>query len=344
MDGPRRPWLEAVGLVLVLSLAAAAYVVSRQPVSTTPTTAPGQTTTTPGARPAQEVVTGGDPIAGGDQQAGGKGKGVPKPQRIGGNLPRRALSCIVSTDTSLEVVTFNMRSGWNRDRSRQMLPQIAAELAALRADVILLQEVDQNRVWSGRVDQPAYLAERLGMEYAFATNVLRPGESRYGTAVLSAFPILESTNTLLPRPGNTQQRGLLRVVVEAAPGERVSFYTTHFEHTSEQARIMQARAAADVIAKDPYPAVIGGDMNSRPASTAMRTLGTVAQDSWAVAGQHAGLTHPSASPRSRIDYLMARGDLGVTAIDTYPSAVSDHRAVRAAYSLGDEIELPPVAC
>ena len=341
MDGPRRPWLEAVGLVLVLGLAATAFLVSRQPASTSPATAPGQAQGTPGARPAQDVVTGGDPIAGGQEATGGR---VPRPQRIGGRLPRRALGCLVSTDTSLEVVTFNMHSGWNRDRSRQMLPQIAAELAALRADVILLQEVDQNRVWSGRVDQPAYLAEQLGMEYAFATNVLRPGESRYGTAVLSAFPILESSNTLLPRPGNTQQRGLLRVVVEAAPGQRVSLYTTHFEHTSQDARNLQARAAADVIAEDPYPAIIGGDMNSRPASPAMATLRTVASDSWLVAGQDAGLTHPAASPRSRIDYLLARGDLGVTAIDTYPSQVSDHRAVRAAYSLGDEVELPPVAC
>lgn len=344
MDGPRRPWLEAIGLVLVLGLAAAAFLVSRQPVSTTPTTA-DPSPAAPGVRPEQQVVTGGDPIAGEPRErARREREGAPRPQRIGGSLPRRALSCIVSTDTALEVVSFNMHSGWNRDRSRQMLPQIAAELAALQADVFLLQEVDKNRVWSGRVDQAAYLAERLGMEYAFATNVLRPGDSRYGTAILSAFPILESGNTLLPRPGNTQQRGLLRVVVEAAPGERVSLYTTHFEHTSQDARIMQARAAAQVIGEDPYPAIVGGDMNSRPTSPAMQALGTVAQDSWLVAGEGPGLTHPSTSPRSRIDYLMHRGDLTVDAIGTYPSQVSDHRAVRAAYSLGDSIELPPVAC
>ena len=342
MDGPRRPWLEALGLVLVLSLAAAAFLVSRQPAPTGSTAGVGPTSVqqAPGAEPDAGDAAG---TRRRDGARDGRGDRGARPQRVPG-AARRGLGCLVGTDSSLEVVTFNMHSGWNRDRSRQMLPRIGDELTALRADVVLLQEVDKNRIWSGRVDQAAYLADRLGMEYAFATNVLRPGDSRYGTAVLSRFPILESANTLLPRPPGTQQRGLLRVVVEAAPGERVSLYTTHLEHTSEQARIAQARAAADVIRQDPYPAVIGGDMNSRPASTAMTTLRTVAQDSWLVAGQDAGLTHPSASPRSRIDYLYTRGDVDVDAIATYPSAVSDHRAVRAVYSLGDEVELPPVAC
>ncbi|CAM3830203.1 endonuclease/exonuclease/phosphatase family protein [Nocardioides marinus] len=347
MDGPRRPWLEAIGLVLVLSLAATAFFVSRQPTRTQPVTAPGQSTATPGARPAQDVVTGGDPIEGttGKQGRGSSGTAaLPKPQRLPGGLPKRASSCVVSTESSLEVATFNIHSGWNRGRSRQMLPQIAREMAALDVDVWLLQEVDKNRVWSGRVDQAAYLAGQLGMEYAFATNVLRPGESRYGTAVLSAYPIKESSNTLLPRPAGTQQRGLLRVVVEPLPGQRVSLFTTHFEHTSQDARLTQARTVAQVLADDPHRVVLGGDLNARPASPPITTLRGVAADTWATAGRGAGLTHPSANPRSRIDYLMHRGQLGVNVVSTHPSRVSDHRVVRASYDLTpgvpDEIVVP----
>lgn len=347
MDKPRGPWLEAVGLVVILTLAAGAFWVSLRPGPTEPVSSGTGTSSTPAARPVQEVVTGGE-LSAAEQRAERRrqdgGQAVPRPQRIPGGVLQRSERCVISTESSLEVASFNMRSGWNRDRSRQMLPVLAQEMRALQVDVLLLQEVDKNRINSGRVDQAAYLAGQLGMEYAFATNVLRPGDSRYGTAVLSAYPIVESGNTLLPRPGSTQQRGLLRAVLEIAPGQRVSVYTTHFEHTSEDARIMQARAAAQVIAEDPYPAVVGGDMNSRPASTAMSTLRTVATDTWAVGGQGDGLTHPSASPRSRIDYLLHRGDLGVNGASTHPSQVSDHRAVRASYDLTpgvpDEIELP----
>lgn len=346
MDGPGRPWLEAVGLVLVLSLAATAFLVSRQDTRALPTSTQGSAVT-PGARPAQEVVTGGDPIQAGPEPRRERTRkdGTPKPRRIQGLVPRRnAESCVVSTDSTLEVASFNMHSGWNRDRTRMMLPQLAREMAALQVDVLLLQEVDKNRINSGRVDQAAYLAGQLGMEYAFATNVLRPGDSRYGTAVLSAYPIVETANTLLPRPGSTQQRGLLRAVLEVAPGQRVSVYTTHFEHTSQDARLLQARAAAAVIAEDPHPVIVGGDMNARPASAPMATLRTVAADSWLEGGQGAGLTHPTWSPRGRIDYLMHRGDLGVNVITTHHSRVSDHRAVRASYDLTpgipDEITIP----
>ena len=347
MDEPKGPWLEAVGLVVTLSLAAAAFYVSLG-TGTPETTAAGTgTSSAPGARPVQEVVTGGEPIAGQEARERRRERGeqqVPRPQRLPGGLPRRSSEkCVISTDSSLEVASFNMHSGWNRDRSRQMLPQLAQEMAALQVDVLLLQEVDKNRISSGRVDQAAYLAGQLGMEYAFATNVLRPGDSRYGTAVLSAYPIVETANTLLPRPGSTQQRGLLRAVLDVR-GEKVSVYTTHFEHTSQDARLLQARAAARVIAEDPYRAVVGGDMNARPAAPPVATLRTVATDTWAVAGQGDGLTHPSNSPRSRIDYLLHRGDLGVNVVSTHPSQVSDHRAVRASYDLTpgvpDEIELP----
>lgn len=349
MDGPRRPWLEAIGLILVLSLAATAFFVSRQPTRTLPATAPGQTTVTPGARPAQDVVTGGDPIEGTTQgkrkRKGSSGTAaLPKPQRLPGGLPKRASSCVVSTDSSLEVASFNIHSGWNRGRTRLMLPQIAREMAALDVDVWLLQEVDKNRINSGRVDQAAYLAGQLGMEYAFATNVLRPSDSRYGTAVLSAYPILESSNTLLPRPPGTQQRGLLRVVVEPLPGQRVSVFTTHFEHTSQDARLTQARTVARILADDPHRVVLGGDLNARPASAPITMLRGVATDTWAAAGRGAGLTHPSAQPRSRIDYLMHRGQLGVNVVSTHPSRVSDHRVVRASYDLTpgipDEIVVP----
>jgi endonuclease/exonuclease/phosphatase family metal-dependent hydrolase len=128
------------------------------------------------------------------------------------------------------------------------------------------------------------------------------------------------------------------------PGQRVSVFTTHFEHTSQDARLTQARTVARILADDPHRVVLGGDLNARPASAPITTLRGVATDTWAAAGRGAGLTHPSAQPRSRIDYLMHRGQLGVNVVSTHPSRVSDHRVVRASYDLTpgipDEIVVP----
>lgn len=334
------PWAEAAGLAVILVIGLVAYLVSRPPEpAPEATTAIGATD--PGFRE-QGVVGGGDPLEAEPQEkagrkdrgASGKKKGaaatggLEKPRRIADLATlAEANACVQPEDARLRVASFNVHSGWNRGRTRLMLPQLAAEMRRLEADVLLLQEVDQNRPASRRVNQPAYYAGQLGMGYVFATNVLRPGNSRYGTAVLSSLPVTEHANTRLPRPSGTQQRGLLRTVVEVFPGVEVSLYNTHLEHTSEATRITQARAIAAVLAQDPHPAVLGGDLNSRPASTAVTTLRSQVADTWPLVGQGAGLTHPQVSPRSRIDYVMADPALPALASYVVPSAVSDHRAV-----------------
>ena len=89
----------------------------------------------------------------------------------------------------LTVVTFNIHSGIGRNGLQ--LAQVAGEIAAVEPDVVLLQEVDQNRLRSRFVDEADYLAALLGMEHVFASNVerdgLRAGDpvSDYGTAVLT---------------------------------------------------------------------------------------------------------------------------------------------------------------
>src|SRR6185312_15264745 len=94
-------------------------------------------------------------------------------------------------------------------------------LRAMNADVFALQEVDKHfGDRSLNLDEPAVLAEALGMHVAYAPNLdlepPAPGLPRqqYGTATLSKFPILSSRNTLLPRPGNGEQRGLLETVID----------------------------------------------------------------------------------------------------------------------------------
>ena len=99
------------------------------------------------------------------------------------------------------MVTFNIHSGIGR--AGFQLDQIAGEIGAAEPDVVLLQEVDQNRLRSRFVDEAAYLAALLGMEPVFASNVqrngLRPGDpvSDYGTAVLTRLKA-GWTHTRLP--------------------------------------------------------------------------------------------------------------------------------------------------
>ncbi|KQW48456.1 hypothetical protein ASC77_06770 [Nocardioides sp. Root1257] len=241
--------------------------------------------------------------------------------------------CVDVPAPRLTAASFNIHSGFNRDRSRLELEQIAAEISALDADVVLLQEVDRNRRWSAHVDEPAYLAAKLGMYYAFGTNVRRSGNSEYGTAILSTYPVSDASNTLLPNGPGGQQRGLLRVVVSPF-GSPISIYVTHLENTSSTIRLAQARSIAQIVAQDPHPKILGGDLNAGPGSDVLGTLRGALEDSWPASGLGAGLTHPTVAPRSRIDYLLYAGSLQPVASVVLPSAVSDHSAVRTVFEAG----------
>jgi endonuclease/exonuclease/phosphatase family metal-dependent hydrolase len=235
----------------------------------------------------------------------------------------------------LTVVTFNIHSARAPD-GHVRVGTIADELAAWHPDIVLLQEVDRGRAWSGHIDMPAVIASRLDMTWAFGANVVRSPTNQYGTAVLSRFPITSSANTHLPAPAGTQQRGLLHAVLDV-DGAELSVYDTHLENTSRPARDEQIRAIMPVLRADPRPKLFGGDLNSAPASTVVTSARSLLTDTWAVVGSGDGLTAPAGHPRVRIDYLLYGNGEGSTfaprTIERLHSAVSDHYAVRAEYQL-----------
>lgn len=248
------------------------------------------------------------------------------------------MSCLaVSTDTDITAVSYNIKSG----HGGGTLAQIAGTLRTSGADVVLLQEVDRFAYRSGRVNMPEYFASQLGGFYsAFGPNVPRPGASDYGTAIVSRYPIVSSVNTHLPRPGNTQQRGLLHVVIDV-DGKEVSIYNTHLQNQNEPARLLQAAAINRIVASDPRPQILGGDFNAQPTSRPLNILKAHWLDTWGNVGIGDGRTHPASRLRGRIDYLMWAND-GITPVvsDVLPARLSDHMAVRATYTVeGDDDQL-----
>ena len=237
-------------------------------------------------------------------------------------------------DRALRVATYNIHHGAGVDGIVD-LDRIAAELERGGADVIGLQEVDRH--WgerSGFQDQATALAERVGMHLAYAPNLdldpLEPGAPRrqYGTAVLSRFPILESRNTLLPRPAGGEQRGLLETVINVR-GVRLRFATTHLQHTSTVERRAQTERIADLLGAAAEPTILVGDLNAAPSAPELAPLWPLFDD--AAAG--AGPTYPAEAPVSRIDYVLATSDVGATAAAVLASTASDHLQVTADLSV-----------
>jgi endonuclease/exonuclease/phosphatase family metal-dependent hydrolase len=244
-------------------------------------------------------------------------------QRVASAPTIAKLHCVqLPGDTEITAVSYNIKS-----LVRTSAGAVASVLRSAGADVVLIQEIKNAHVGN----QPAAIAGMLGMDYYFAQNVAYGSSGGYGTAVLSRFPIKSAENTHLPRPGNTQQRGLAHVVIDV-DGKEVSIYNTHLQNLSESARIMQIRTIAGIVAQDDRQQIFGGDMNAHYSSPVMGIARTVFTDTWATVGSGSGLTHPSSHLRGRIDYLMHANE-GITpvAADVLPAKLSDHMAVRARY-------------
>jgi glycerophosphoryl diester phosphodiesterase len=246
----------------------------------------------------------------------------------------------------LTVSTYNIAHAAGID-GRLDLERIAAEIERGGAEIVGLQEVDRH--WSERsqfADQAAWLAERLGMQGAYGANLdLDPPapdrpRRQYGTAILSAHPILWSRNTHLPRPEGGEQRGLLEAGIDV-DGVRVRVANTHLQHTSAVERRAQTERIAALLRPARGPVVLTGDLNARPDAGELTPLWPRLVDAWPRRGEGDGFSYPSSGPTARIDYVLTTPDVGVEAARTLPSPASDHQQVVAELVLPRAKQPPP---
>ena len=233
-------------------------------------------------------------------------------------------------DRALRAMTYNIHHAQGSDDVLN-LQRIADAIRDSKVQVVELQEVDRH--WSARsdfVDQAAWLARELGMHYVYGANLdLAPLEAdqprrQYGTAILSEYPILDSGNTLLPRPAGGEQRGLREALI-IVHGVPVRVYNTHLQHNSQLERTAQVRAIIEHIGDQEEPTILMGDLNARPGDPELAPLYAQFSDAWLVAGEGPGHTISTTNPTARIDYVFVSRDIAVV-----DATVPDNERTRVA--------------
>ena len=229
----------------------------------------------------------------------------------------------------LRVMTFNIHHGAGTDGVLD-LERVARVIRHANPDVVGLQEVDRH--WDERsdhVDQPRWLAKRLGYRYAFGANLdedpARPGEPRrqYGTALLTRFRILSWRNSPLPRFADGEPRGLLQVRTRFG-----LFCSTHLQHDNAEERRAQAEAVVRLLSEREgaaaEPTVVVGDLNAVPDAPELAPLLEAYPDSWEQAGDGDGFTYPAEAPDRRIDYVLADPRTRAVRTRVVSTDASDH--------------------
>ncbi len=230
------------------------------------------------------------------------------------------------TSDQVRVATYNIHGGV--DWYGRLNPEaIARVLENGGADVAMLQEVARGWPLAGGLDSAAFLARRLGAEFAFGT----AADHQFGNAVLADRPILNSWSATMDRGAGTMQRGYVGVTV-AAGGSTLDVWSVHLQHQDHTTatRVAQARQLlADWGGRE--RTVIGGDLNSRPDSEDIAPWfdGTGLVSAQDVAGDPAWNTSPSVNADHRIDWIFGTPDVTFSDVAIPVTLASDHLPVFA---------------
>lgn len=263
---------------------------------------------------------------------------------------------------TLRVMTFNIAAGSGD------LRRTADVIRASGVDIAALQEVDVN--WSERssfADQAADLAAMLDMEVRFGAiygderqgerqgegEGERQGEGegegqgegegegqgtvvrRFGLAILSAHPIVEFRNHIIPRLSTQEAAaeprplpGFLEAVIDLR-GRRIHVFNTHLDYRADpRVRVVQVAAMLELMPGADVPLILLGDLNAPPDAPELGPLLARFRDAWR-GRPDAGYTYPASRPVRRIDYVLLSDHFAISAARVVPGEASDHLAVVA---------------
>ena len=208
----------------------------------------------------------------------------------------------------LRVATFNVHHCEGADGVVDPA-RIAGLLAGAEPDVLAFQELDRTLTRSGSVDQPAELAQLLGMEVVFFPTLER-GDGHYGIAIAGRG--LEHARFFpLPRVRDEEPRGAITAICSG-----VNFVAAHLS-TDRRARPVQLAALAAIAAGLEGPTVVMGDLNAGPRSLGpLRRLG--------LTGTFGHTTLPGPIPRRQIDHILVSRELRIERAWSIRSNASDH--------------------
>lgn len=234
----------------------------------------------------------------------------------------------------IKVMSYNIHTGNPpaQPSSYIDLPAIAAVINAASPDLVALQEVDKNTTRSGGVDQAAYLANATGMNYYYAKTLNFQG-GEYGIAILSKYPILESSRYELPKAdGVTGEQRVMAIIAVMINGQKVYFGATHFD-IIEANKEVQATKVVEIAQGITGPFILAGDFNAKPTTQPMLTL----REAFNLPCTNCQYTSSAASPTKTIDYVLYNNQvLQNRFVAKYEvineSLASDHLPVMATFS------------
>lgn len=230
--------------------------------------------------------------------------------------------------SSLRVMSYNIQ-GHAAIRRDDHLPKLAEVIAAVRPDVVGLQEV-HNHTRVGPVHQGEVLSHLTGMNLVFGRSTIMDG-GEYGNAVLTRGEV--KATHVHPLPGSGEPRSVLQTDI-AVNGFEFTFFATHLAAWGRLLKVARTRQIAelgDIIARGSLPHVLVGDFNVPPAADEIRTL--LSHGHLRICGDVKEVTFPMT--RQRLDYVFCDPRWEFVGSEVIRRGPSDHWALVVELNLRD---------
>ncbi len=259
----------------------------------------------------------------------------------------------------IRVMTYNVHSC--RGLDGKVLPQrIADVIAQFNPDLVALQELDVNRKWSQRIDQPLLIAQHLRMQCHFQPAIAIEGE-QYGIAVLSRFPFEIKKSIDLPRYPKKfvlekkyipllkyffEPRHAIWASVTIGGADEVYFVNTHLSlRANERLAQVKSLLSQQWLNMDAHkiPTILCGDFNEGPHSRGYQLIKTsFSEVKFHTDHKGSKKTLFSPLPLFEVDHIFYSNNLHVESVNVpmtpLTKIASDHLPVIADFTLTKECQ------
>jgi endonuclease/exonuclease/phosphatase family metal-dependent hydrolase len=254
-----------------------------------------------------------------------------------GSRPLRVLTLNIAHGRGLSTYQgFRSEKGIER-----CLRRVAALLSKVDADIVALQEVDEDSHWNRRIHLLDFLQELSNYEHAYlGVHNRRCGRLplAYGNGLMSRFPIIHAEHEAFGK-ASLGEKGFVCAELQTPRGI-LPVVNVHLDFRSRLRRIEQIEQLIQFLDNKHYTShgtphlspIVCGDFNSRSGkpTDAVRHLFRYLQeqcDYRLFPRGRGSRTFPSIAPVQGLDFIFVPPGYAVQSAQVLRSYVSDHRPV-----------------